>query len=445
MTTKRIGWVGLVALLGACGGGSSSTPPPATTTTSGSEAPPPYTCSVPHAPDDANFQSGMRAIENHESSGVAMLDTSCTAGNPCACSALAEVYAQGQLADTDIDRAIQLADSACTGGEMYGCYHAGAYRWLRRPSETDVAIERYGVACDDHFADACIELGRLAMSGISHEGQTEAMAYYDDACQHDAPRGCMYEGAIMWTGDPPMNPTRGSEHLEFACLEALVPEACTEMGRLTVATNPAGATEAWQHACDLHDPFACDALLPQDEAAARQGTAADALDLTGTGAEHASIVVESPATDIEVTSGGEVDISQLGLRPSCTGVVTRDADLVIEVAANVQVLDLTINALTDTTIAVRDPAGGWHCADDQPTGSYNPSLHVATPAAGAWTVWVGRFTPGTTHATVHLGAQPPPPTPPPAATPPARGRRGAAAPAHAAPAHPPAAPAAAPH
>ena len=426
MITKRVRWIGVVALLGACGG-SASTTTTTTTATTGSEAPPPpITCSVPNSPDDANYQAGARAVENGDRAGIPMLDAACTAGNACACSELSEVYFEGQLATTDYDRAITLADRSCTGGDTLGCWHAGAFRWLQRPNETDIAIERYGVACDAHHADACVELGRLAMSGVSHEGQTEALAYYDDACQHDAPRGCYLEGSLMSEGDAPPNPQRGAELLEFACLEALLPEACTEMGHLVVAGNPAAATEAWQHACDLHDPFACDALLGVAEAMAMQGTAAASLDLDGTGAEHAAVVTASPAADVEVTSGGEVDISQLGLRPSCTGVVTREADLVIEVAASVALLDLSVSALTDTTLAVRDPAGGWHCADDSATGSYNPSMHVASPAAGAWTVWVGRFTPGTTHAIMHIGAQPPPPapaTPPPAA----RGRRGAAA------------------
>ena len=207
MTTKRIGALGIAALLlGACGGSSTSTPPPATTTTTGGEAPPPFTCSVPNAPDDENFQSGSRLVQNRDAGGIALLEQACDHGNPCACSELGEVYFEGQLAPTDVDRAIQLADTACTGGETFGCWHAGAYRWLHRPNEVDVALERYGVACDAHHADACVELGRLAMSGVSHEGQTEALAYYDDACQHDSPRACMYEGATMWSGDPPPNP-----------------------------------------------------------------------------------------------------------------------------------------------------------------------------------------------------------------------------------------------
>ncbi len=439
MTTgKRFGLIGVVALLGACGGASSGssggdTTGPNGTGTSGGDAPPTIQCSVPNAPENEAYQQGARRVEQNDASGVAMLDTACTAGNPCACSELSEVYFEGQLAPTDRDRAITLADQACEGGEIFGCWHAGAMRWLARPNETDIAIERYGVACDGENADACTELGRLAMSGVSQAGPAEAISFYDMACQNDGPIACAYQGAALSEGDAPANPARGAELLEFACMEASVPGACTEMGRLVFSTNADAARTAWQRACDAHDPFACDALLPEAEAAAMAGTAAAALDLDGTGAEHVAITAETPPSSIDVSSGGEVDIAQLGLRPSCTGVVTREADLVIDVMANVPALDLSVGALTDTTLAVRDPAGGWHCADDTASGSYNPILHVATPAAGAWTVWVGRFTPGETQATMHIGAASSAtpavavaPAPAPAAAPPPPARHGRA-------------------
>ncbi|MFO0680891.1 MAG: hypothetical protein U0234_02515 [Sandaracinus sp.] len=408
-TTKQTGMVAALALLGACGGGTST----ATTTTdtgggaadtSGGEVT--IACSVPNAPENDAYQRGARLVEQGDASGVALLDGACTAGNPCACSELSEVYWEGRLAPTDHDRAITLADIACEGGEIFGCWHAGSMRWLARPNETDLAISRYDVACEGENGEACLELGRLGLSGISSASATDALAFYDTACQNDTPLACGFQGAALSEGEVPANPQRGAELLEFACLEALVPSACTEMGRLVVAANPGAAREAWQHACDLHDVFACDALLPEAEAAAMQGTAAEALDLDGTGAEHAAIVAASTPSTIEVSAGGDLDVAQLGLRPSCTGIIEREADLVVDVGAGVPALDLSIAALTDTTLVVRDPAGGWHCADDAPNGSYQPSLHVATPLAGEWVVWVGRFIHGETQATVRLGSAP---------------------------------------
>ncbi len=426
-TSKRLGMIGFVALLGACGGGGTTTTTTTTTTgdgTTGGEAPPTIQCSVPNSPEGDRYQQGARAVEAGDASGVALLDAACTGGNPCACSELAEVYWEGQLAPTDHDRAITLADLACEGGEMFGCVHSGEMRWFVRPNETDVAIERLGVACDNENAEACALLGRLAMSGVSEASASDGIAFYDTACQHDLPIACAYEGAALSEGDAPANPQRGAELLEFACMEANIPEACWEMGRLVVSTNPDAAHTAWQHACDGHDPFACDALMAEADAAAMVGTAADRLAVDGTGAEHTAVTAESPPSTVEVSSGGDIDLSTLGLRPSCTGAVTREADLVVDVTAALATLDLTVEALTDTTLAVRDPAGGWHCADDAPNGSYDPTLHFTTPATGAYGVWVGRFVPGATQAQVQIASTPaaPPPAPAAPATPPRRGR-----------------------
>lgn len=429
--TKRVGMIGIVALLGACGGGGGGTTAETTGSgdgTTGGEAPPTIECSVPNAPENEAYQQGARLVEANDAAGVPLLDTACTGGNPCACSELSEVYWEGQLAETDHDRAITLADQACEGGEIFGCWHAGSMRWLARPNETDLAISRYHVACEGENAEACMELGRLAMSGVSEDAAAEGIGFYDQACQHDLPLACSYQGGALSEGEAPPNPQRGAELLEFACMEANVPSACTEMGRLVSSVNPDAAHTAWTRACEAHDPFACDALMTEAEAAAMQGTSAASLDLDGTGAEHTAVTPESPPSTMEVSSGGDLDVGTLGLRPSCTGIIEREADLVVDVLAGAPALDLSVAALTDTTLVVRDPAGGWHCADDGADGSYNPALHVATPASGAWTVWVGRFVRGELQATVHIGGvtAPPEPTPAPAA-PAAAPRRGRAA------------------
>lgn len=429
--TKRLGLVGVVALLGACGGGATETTTTTTDTTgtndtSGGETPAPIQCSIPNAPENEAYQQGAQRVEVGDASGIPLLDGACTAGNPCACSELAEAYWEGDLVTTDHDRAITLADQACTGGEIFGCYRAGAMRWITRPAETTAAIEHYHVACDGENADACMELGRLTMSGVAEGGIVEAIAFYDQACQNDSPIACGLEGAAMSEGDAPPNASRGAELLSFACMEANVPAACTEMGRLVASTNADAALTALQHGCDGHDVFACDILLPEAEAAAMAGTAGDVLALDGTGAEHTAVTAASPPSTMVVSSGGELDIQQMGLRPACTGIVEREADLVVDVLAGAPALDLSVTAPTDTTLAVRDPAGGWHCADDGNTGSYNPSLHIATPAAGAWVVWVGRFTTGETQATMHIGGVVAPPAPATPPTPPRRGRAPAA-------------------
>jgi len=95
------------------------------------------------------------------------------------------------------------------------------------------------------------------------------------------------------------------------------------------------AVVAWQRACDAHDPFALRCAPSRSRGSGDGGDGGASLDLDGTGAGHAAVTTESPPTNVEISSGGEVDIAQLGLRPSCTGVVTREADLVVDVTASV--------------------------------------------------------------------------------------------------------------
>lgn len=399
-TTKGLVWLGAVLFLGACGG-SSSGGGGATTggggdSTSGGEtasASEPVSCSVPNAPESATYQQGAHLVEAGDPSGVAMLETACTASNPCACSELAEVYWEGTLATADRTRAIALSDQACTGGEPFGCFHAGAYRWLGQPDDLATAASRFAAACDDNHAESCLALARLEQSELGGLSDTDAVAHLDTACQHDSPLACYYQGEALSFGmSVEANPQRGAELLEFACLEAHVPSACTTMGNIVATVNPDAARTAYQHACELHDPFGCDALA--ENAAAQQGTSAASLDVAGTGIAHTAVTASTDAATVSVTAGGDVDLSTLGLRPSCTGLVARAPDAVLDVAAGTPGLDLLLHANADTTLAVRDPAGNWHCADDIPGGSFHPRIEIQTPATGAWAVWAGSLATG---------------------------------------------------
>lgn len=55
---------------------------------------------------------------------------------------------------------------------------------------------------------------------------------------------------------------------------------------------------------------------------------------------------------------------------------------------------------TDTTLLVSDPTGRWHCSDDA-EGS-NPAVTFARADAGAYTVWVGTFSPDAAGAAARL-------------------------------------------
>lgn len=390
MRTNR-GWasIGILLAATACGGGASSGGGTADTT--GGERPPePIACSVPNAPEEAAYQQGANLVEADDASGIPMLESACTAGNPCACSELGEALWEGHLVPHDRDRAITLSDTACTGGEMFGCWHAGYMRWIARPAELALAVEKLQVACEGDTADACGELGRFAHSGgLGGVPADHGNALLEAACLGGSTYSCFYLGQSLARGiegAPDMQ--RATELLSFACIEAHVAAACTEMAFWAESADADAARHTREEACQAGDHLACDAIL--ENAGMQQGTSAASLDITGAGAEHIALTPTAEET-LPVPIGGAVELASLGLRPACLGAVSATADAVVDVPAGVGHLAMRILADADTTIAVRDPSGAWHCSDDAPGGAYFPEISVDAPPAGAWVVWAGRL------------------------------------------------------
>jgi hypothetical protein len=402
------GWasIGIMLAATACGGGAAATGGGTGERTTGGERPPePIACSVPNAPEEATYQQGANLVEADDASGIPMLETACTAGNPCACSELGEALWEGHLVQHDRDRAITLSDTACEGGEMFGCWHAGYMRWIVRPEELETAVERYHVACEGDTADACSELGRFAHSGgLGGVPADHGNALLEAACLGGSTYSCFYLGQSLAhgvEGEPDMQ--RATELLAFACIEAHVAAACTEMAYWAESADADAAHHTRDEACQAGDHLACDALL--ENAGMQQGTSADSLDLTGAGAEHVALTPTTEET-VAVPVGGTIELSSLGLRPACLGAVSPTADAVIDVLAGVGHMDVRVMADTDTTIAVRDPSGAWHCSDDAPGGSYFPEISVDAPAAGAWVVWAGRLHDGEMQGSLWVHATP---------------------------------------
>ncbi len=398
--------IGILLAATACGGGSASTGSGTAETTGGERPPEPIACGVPNAPEEAVYQQGAALVEADDASGIAMLETACTAGNPCACSELGEALWEGHLVAHDRDRAITLSDTACTGGEIFGCWHAGYMRWIARPAELATAVDRLQVACEGDNADACGELGRFAHSGgLGGVPADHGNALLEAACRGGSTYACFYLGqsyAHGVEGTPDMQ--RATELLSFACIEAHIAAACTEMAFWAESADADAAHHTREEACEAGDHLACDALLAN--AAMQQGTAAASLDVTGAGAEHLALAAAAEET-LPVPVGGPVELASLGLRPACLGAVSSTADAVVDVPAGIGRMSMRVLADADTTLAVRDPAGGWHCSDDAPGGAYYPEINVDAPAAGAWVVWAGRLHDGELQGNLWVRSTPP--------------------------------------
>ena len=99
---------------------------------------------------------------------------------------------------------------------------------------------------------------------------------------------------------------------------------------------------------------------------------------------------------IRVTSGGNINVSSLGLGAGCVGYVTRQPDFILHMTGDSSALSVNVNvpgaravSPTDTTLVVNDPHGGWHCNDD--TNGANPRVELHNLGAGQYDIWIGAY------------------------------------------------------
>ena len=108
-------------------------------------------------------------------------------------------------------------------------------------------------------------------------------------------------------------------------------------------------------------------------------------------AAPAAIAVRAGGSDRNAVPGSGCSGFINNAQPSATVQFSGDGPLAIYVTSD-----------TDTTLLVADPAGRWHCSDDA-NGS-NPAVTFSRGSAGAYTVWVGTFSPDAAPAAARVHA-----------------------------------------
>ncbi|NHA15413.1 YdgA family protein [Thioalkalivibrio sp. XN279] len=92
---------------------------------------------------------------------------------------------------------------------------------------------------------------------------------------------------------------------------------------------------------------------------------------------------------IDVLAGGADDLETL-VGEGCVGLVNgARPDLVLSYAAGPNPLYIYASSEFDTTLAVLDPNGQWHCNDDALDRGLDPGIEFVDPAAGDYAIWVG--------------------------------------------------------
>ena len=98
-----------------------------------------------------------------------------------------------------------------------------------------------------------------------------------------------------------------------------------------------------------------------------------------------------PAT-FDVLSGGNLDAADAVAGTGCTGFVTAQPDVIINIAEMSGFLRFAFrpaNEGDDTTILVNDGNGNWHCNDD--SIGLNPMVDLADAPPGQYDIWVGSY------------------------------------------------------
>ncbi len=122
---------------------------------------------------------------------------------------------------------------------------------------------------------------------------------------------------------------------------------------------------------------------PQRQAAPRFGTLAAA-------ATPATVAIEAGGPDRNAIPGS-----------GCSGFI-QNSTPVATVTHTGGPLSIYVTSSTDTTLLVSDPSGRWQCSDD--ADDINPGVTFSNGQAGAYTVWVGTFSPDVAGAAARLHA-----------------------------------------
>ncbi len=106
--------------------------------------------------------------------------------------------------------------------------------------------------------------------------------------------------------------------------------------------------------------------------------------------ELASGFSPDPQT-VELISGGDVDVVELGLGTDCGGYATSAPDLRLSLADGLAQLRIffVADGGEDATLIVNDPYGNWLCNDD--FSDWDPMVELQNAESGQYDIWVGSY------------------------------------------------------
>jgi hypothetical protein len=107
-------------------------------------------------------------------------------------------------------------------------------------------------------------------------------------------------------------------------------------------------------------------------------------------------------SNVDVVSGGSLDVRNMGLGAGCVGYATAQPDFIVRYSGTSSRLRFYVTSDSDTTLVVNTASGGWRCNDDS-YGGNNPTVDVNNAGPGQYDVWIGSYQSGVqARGTLHV-------------------------------------------
>jgi hypothetical protein len=100
---------------------------------------------------------------------------------------------------------------------------------------------------------------------------------------------------------------------------------------------------------------------------------------------------------VNITSGGPIDVDSLFSASECRGWATSAPDFELTWSGNASYLRFDFDGAGDTVMIINDPSGDWYCDDDDGPGT-DPRLAFSNPETGVYDIWIASFSRGSFHA-----------------------------------------------
>jgi hypothetical protein len=97
--------------------------------------------------------------------------------------------------------------------------------------------------------------------------------------------------------------------------------------------------------------------------------------------------------EVEMISGGLVDVAACGLGADCLGYAAEAPDYRLHLAdsfSSLRIIFVADDPFDDTTMIINLPNGDWICGDDS-GGTWNPMVELEPAAPGQYDIWVGSY------------------------------------------------------